>query len=102
MPAVLDRLQSLRVAVVMNSHLVPLFSHQTMSEAAAVFLEHHISGAPVIDEHGRCIGILSAADFVAHQREQPAEATSISPTEKAVAGRSPLSRVAAHMTPAVQ
>ena len=74
MAAVLDRLQSLRVADVMNRHVIPVSGQQTMSEAAAVFVEHRISGAPVVDEHGRCVGILSATDFVGRERERAAGA----------------------------
>jgi len=125
MPAVLDRLQSLRVADVMNRRVVPVSAHQTMSEAAAIFLEHGISGAPVVDEEGRCVGILSAADFVrreiASQGADPSKpkggpaATAASrvakPDSESVLRQSPggweisdvrPEEVAAHMTPAVQ
>ncbi len=39
---------------------------QTMSlrEAAGLLLREQISGAPVVDEQGRCIGMLSSSDFV--------------------------------------
>jgi CBS domain-containing protein len=67
MTATIDRLASLRVADVMSRQVVPVYAHQTMAEAAAVFIEHGISGAPVLDDQGRCIGILSAADFVRRQ-----------------------------------
>src|SRR5262245_42031347 len=65
MLATLDRLDSLRVADVMSRDVVVIHYHQTMTEAARVLTDHQISGAPVIDEQGRCIGILSATDFVA-------------------------------------
>src|SRR5947199_9572906 len=109
MPVVLDRLQSLRVADVMNGDVVPLSTHQTMKEAAAVFSEHHISGAPVLDEQGRCVGILSAADFVSREREATAGAKSASeknlrrsPSGTSEIGDACPNRVAAHMTSSVQ
>jgi CBS-domain-containing membrane protein len=111
MAAVLDRLQSLRVADVMSRQVVPLYTYQTMGEAAAVFAEHRISGAPVLDERGRCVGILSTADFVCPDRpgEYPA---SITAGETTVPRRGPNgpweiqdvspNRVSVHMAPAVQ
>ncbi len=112
MTAVLDRLQSLRVSDVMSRHVVPLYAHQTMGEAAAVFVEHRISGAPVLDEQGRCVGILSTADFVCADGRPGENATSITAGGTAVTRQDPNGpweirdvfpdRVSAHMAPAVQ
>jgi CBS-domain-containing membrane protein len=41
---------------------VPMW--QPMREAAALFRSHDISAAPVVDEHGRCVGVVSATDFL--------------------------------------
>ncbi len=60
----LDRLASLRVADVMSREVVSVEAHNTMAKAARVLLENHVSGAPTIDEQGRCVGVLSATDFV--------------------------------------
>jgi CBS domain-containing protein len=35
-----------------------------MTDAARLLHEAHVLGAPVVDDHGTCIGVLSAADFV--------------------------------------
>jgi len=61
------RLKSLKVADVMSRHVVQINEHRTMAEAAGQFLEHGISGAPVVNDQEECVGILSAMDFV--QRE---------------------------------
>ena len=63
MPADLDRLQSLRVSDVMNRHVVTLSTQQTMSQAASVFVEHGISGTPVLVINPRVM--LSTADVFA-------------------------------------
>ncbi len=112
MTAVLDRLQSLRVSDVMNRHVVTVHSHQTMGEAAAVFAQHRISGVPVVDAQRRCVGVLSAADFVCREGAPDPGAASIASGNTAVvrsAATGPWeiqdvssARVAAHMTPAVQ
>jgi CBS-domain-containing membrane protein len=112
MAAVLDRLQSLRVSDVMNRAVVAVYGHQTMGEAAEVFAQHGISGAPVLDEHGRCVGVLSARDFVGGRSKPDPAAASIAAENTTVVREAPNSRwelkdagpdrVAAHMTPAVQ
>jgi CBS domain-containing protein len=40
---------------------IPIAS--TMRAAAQVLAKAHISGAPVVNREGRCVGVLSAADF---------------------------------------
>ena len=110
--AALNRLVSLRVADVMSRQVVPVYTHQTMAEAAAVFIEHGISGAPVLDEQGHCVGILSAADFVRRQRGAVRSASSFSACNQTVVrgcrdGPWQVEevyedRVTVHMSPAVQ
>lgn len=56
-----------RVSEVMRKPVVQLPEYLTMFEAAKLFLGHGISGAPVVDDHGRCLGVLSAFDFVRWQ-----------------------------------
>ena len=59
----IERLLSLRVSDVMTRNLVQIPAHQTMGDAAQLMIRHEISGAPVVDEQGRCVGILSGFDF---------------------------------------
>ncbi len=62
-----QRLKTLQVADVMNKELVQVSVNQSMTEAADILSRHNISTAPVIDEQGRCVGILSATDFLRRQ-----------------------------------
>jgi CBS-domain-containing membrane protein len=64
MKTVLERLQHLCVGDVMHREVIEVLVNQSMTEAAKVLGEHEISGAPVVDETGRCVGMLSAVDFV--------------------------------------
>jgi CBS domain-containing protein len=66
---ILERLMALRVADVMTRELVQISANQSMSEVAKVFAERTVSAAPVLDEEGRCVGVLSAADFVRRERD---------------------------------
>jgi CBS-domain-containing membrane protein len=70
MNSAIERLLTLRVRDVMNPNVVQIRSSHTMAEAAALLAEHCISGAPVVDEQGRCVGILSAADYVHRECQQ--------------------------------
>ncbi len=58
------RLTSLSVGDVMASHVFPVSASQSMDDAAEMFVQHDISSAPVIDEQGQCVGMLSASDFL--------------------------------------
>jgi len=69
MNSAIERLLSLRVSDVMQRHVIQLPAYGMMSEAAETFLKHEISGAPVVDDHGCCVGILSALDFVRRERD---------------------------------
>ena len=62
----IERLLSLRVSDVMNRKVVQVRNQHTLAQAAQTFRENTISGAPVVDEYDRCVGVLSATDFVKH------------------------------------
>ncbi len=70
MIASVDRLKSLKVSDAMAHNLVTISLNSTMSEAADVLCEHRITGAPVVDEHGRCVGVLSGSDFIHSKAEE--------------------------------
>jgi CBS domain-containing protein len=57
-------LQALTAADLMSRNVVPLPQEMRLRDAALVLHRARVSGAPVVDEQGRCIGVLSAADFL--------------------------------------
>ena len=57
-------LESTRVETVMTRDVVEVEVNQSMCCAASTLVKHGLSAAPVVDEHGRCVGILTGADFV--------------------------------------
>ena len=63
MNSAIERLLTLRVSDVMNSPVVMVPDHITMGEAARLLTSNDVSGVPVVNVHGRCVGVLSAADF---------------------------------------
>lgn len=58
-----DRLAVIRVAEVMNTDIVFVRDTDTMHSAAQRIHANCISGAPVIDRHGHCVGVLGISDF---------------------------------------
>jgi CBS domain-containing protein len=63
-------LLSLTAADLMSRNVVTLPPDMSLRAAARLLSETGVSGAPVIDAQGRCIGVLSAIDFVLWAREQ--------------------------------
>jgi CBS-domain-containing membrane protein len=48
----------------MSADVVVISQDTPLREAACLLAHSHISGAPVVDDRGRCVGMLSATDFV--------------------------------------
>ncbi len=53
----------------MTPNPVSIHEGATLREAAAMLTDREISAAPVIDDAGRPVGVLSRADLVRHDRE---------------------------------
>lgn len=53
-------------ADVMTRHVVSLSPGMTLEAAAERLVQHGISGAPVVDEGGHLVGILSESDILRH------------------------------------
>ncbi len=56
-------------ADLMTPNPVSIHKKATLREAAAMLTDREISAAPVIDDAGRPVGVLSRADIVRHDRE---------------------------------
>jgi CBS domain-containing protein len=57
-------LLALTAADLMSRNLVLLPEHLPLRDAARLLLQNQIGGAPVVDEEGRCVGALTAVDFL--------------------------------------
>ena len=58
------QLLSLTAADLMSADVTAISQHMSLRAAAHILAQSDISGAPVVDDQGRCIGVLSAHDFV--------------------------------------
>ena len=57
-------MKSLKVRDYMSTRLLTFNAKITVAEAVGKLLEHLISGAPVLDEEGNLLGILSEVDLI--------------------------------------
>lgn len=73
-------LLGLTAADLMTRDMVVLPKEMSLQEAARLLLQNQIGGAPVVDGGGRCVGVLSATDFVRWtERKHAAGATAAPP-----------------------
>ena len=70
MSALSDKFLQAKVEDLMSREVVTIDLASTMANAAKVLDEHGISGAPVVDEVGHCVGILSSRDFVRLEKDR--------------------------------
>ena len=54
----------MKAAEVMVSNVITVAVNATIGDAAAILLNNHISGAPVVDEKGGLVGIVSEGDLI--------------------------------------
>jgi CBS domain-containing protein len=73
----------------MTSNPVSISANASVQEAIALLTERGFSAAPVIDEAGRPVGVLSRSDILIHQREQTRHASLFDQTEWDVPPRRP-------------
>ena len=63
-------LRARTAAELMTPNPLSLRGDATLHEAVAFLVDRNISGAPVIDEAGRPIGVLTQTDILIHDREE--------------------------------
>ncbi len=83
----IENLKAIRVAEVMNRDVVALSANSTMAEAADRLAQHDIHGAPVVDELGHCIGVLSTSDFARLDQMQEQRGVRSASTEEFILSR---------------
>jgi CBS domain-containing protein len=65
-----ERLRTATAANLMTPNPVSIRDSATVPELVAMLTERNISGAPVINEAGRPIGVVTQADILIHDRER--------------------------------
>jgi len=64
------QLQARTAADLMTPNPLSLREDATLREAVAFLVDRNISGAPVIDDAGRPVGVLTQSDILVHDREE--------------------------------
>ena len=64
MPDLEKPIESLTAADLMSCALVTIPEEMSQRDAAKLLAERDVRGAPVVDENGRCIGVVSTTDFL--------------------------------------
>ena len=70
-------MSSTHAETVMAVDVVTLTTTDRLAEAAARLLQEGISGAPVVDETGTCVGVLSGTDILGTEEEVDLERTTV-------------------------
>lgn len=60
---------------IMNPNVVSVTDTMDLREAAKIFMEEAITGAPVVDEMGTLVGVLSQSDLVEYELTTERELT---------------------------
>jgi CBS-domain-containing membrane protein len=68
-----ERLHELTVGDVMSRKVIAISASADMAEAANTLSGAGASGAPVVDADCRCIGVLSATDFLKYESSRAAD-----------------------------
>jgi CBS domain-containing protein len=64
MPVTRKPLFALTAEDLMTREVVRLPEDMPLRDSARLLMHHQVSGAPVVDAHGRCVGVLSAIDVL--------------------------------------
>jgi len=60
-------LTDFRVRDVMRGDVVTVRAKDTMRHAASVLQSYGITGAPVVNDEGECVGVISSSDFLGRE-----------------------------------
>jgi CBS domain-containing protein len=64
---------------IMSPNVVTVTETMDLREAAKIFVEERISGAPVVDDLGNLVGVISQSDLVEYELETERELTEEAP-----------------------
>lgn len=59
-----DRIVTLRVSDVMSHQPLTVEAGASMNEVSQLFSQKGLHSAPVVDQQGQCVGIITSSDFV--------------------------------------
>lgn len=57
----------------MQRDVVTVSPEDTFREALALMTDNHVTGLPVMDANGRCIGVITASDILTYEQDRAGE-----------------------------
>lgn len=98
---------ALTAADLMTHDVVRIPKEMSLRSAAHTLARHNITGAPVVDSRGRCVGVISATDFLRWAEDDQPETPKLSPSSTCVCSdwqvvdleEIPTDAVSTYMTP---
>ena len=104
MNSAIERIVGLRVKDIMNQNVLTVSDADEMQTAAKRIFDSQVTGAPVVNAMGECVGVLSASDFVGRDagRHELELLTRTSPNEPYRIECLNDNLVGTHMSPVVQ
>ena len=60
-------------ADIMQRDVLTIAPQETLRDALLMMTGNHVTGLPVMDEHGRCIGLISATDILNFEQDHADE-----------------------------
>ena len=54
---------------IMNRDVVAVRRQDSLQDAMSLMTENHVTGLPVMDPRGRCVGVISATDILNYEQE---------------------------------
>jgi CBS-domain-containing membrane protein len=61
----------MRVSEIMTTNVISVKPETKITEAAALLLQNHINGLPVLDEEEKVVGIICQSDLISQQKQLP-------------------------------
>ena len=68
----IDRMKAVDI---MQRDLVTISRSETLRDALALMTDDHVTGLPVMDEHSRCVGVVTATDILNFEQDHSEETT---------------------------
>jgi CBS domain-containing protein len=62
-------------ADLMQRDVVTISRSETLRDALALMTENHVTGLPAMDEHSRCVGVVTATDILNFEQDHSEEST---------------------------
>lgn len=70
-------LEKMVASDIMQTDVITADDKDNLQDAMALMTENHVTGLPVLDSRGRCIGIISATDILRFEQEHAEETSEV-------------------------